>query len=218
MNTTTTNKERSDLNKNIILVEVAKFGWLTTTHIAKLCFSNAKNQHSATTTAQRTINKLLDQKLISKKTNRAGINCFVLTRTGADRANSLLEETGEPAIAGHGFDLSTLNTEQKNRIVEACANFRKNGFATVPRQELQRKGENDLNLDAVFYKNTNSGIYTICAVIVHNSNRSTLERINSLAREYNKVLILGDAVTTAAIIRKTKNKKIIELKSTSDHN
>lgn len=217
MNTTTTNKERSENNKNTVLVEIAKFGWLTTTHIAKLCFKDAKNMHSATTTAQRTINKLLDQKLLSRKANRAGINCFVLTRTGADKANSILEENGDPAIAGHGFDLSTLNTEQKDRIVEACANFRKNGFTTVSRHELQRKGENDLNLDAVFYKNTSMGVYTICAVIVHNSNRSTLERVNSLTREYNKVLILGDAVATAATTRKAKSKKIIELRSTSDH-
>ena len=217
MNTTTNNKQKSEMNQDCVLIQIAKFGWLTTSHIARLCFADAKNLHSATTIAQKTIRRLLDKKLISKKENRGGINCFVLTRTGADRANYIFENRGEACIAGHGFDLSALNVEQKERIVEAAVNFKKNGFEAVPRHELKRRDENQYNIDAVFFKNSNSGVYTICATIVHNSNRSTIDRINSLMPQYNKILILGDAVFTAAILKKIKSKRVIELRSTADH-
>lgn len=107
------NIEKARQNELQLLLAVGLVGWLTTSQIAQWVWPD-KERHAATNRAQETLKRLLTGKHIIRRKTVHGAWAYVLTHSGAARANEALRFD----LCRHGYDLSQLDIERQRLIVE----------------------------------------------------------------------------------------------------
>ncbi|CDG86151.1 hypothetical protein GJA_5564 [Janthinobacterium agaricidamnosum NBRC 102515 = DSM 9628] len=95
-----------------MLVAVGLVGWLTVAQVAAWVWPDS-GKHSATNRAAEVMARLLSGRLLMRRKSGTGVWGYLLTNTGAARANAAYEEDAFRA----GYDLSMLDTYRQAAIV-----------------------------------------------------------------------------------------------------
>lgn len=95
------------------LIAVGLVGWLTTAQVAAWLWPGA-DKHCATNKAAKALTRLTAAGLLMRRKSGVGVWAYLLTRTGAVRANHAYEM---PAFRP-GYDLSMLDVYRQSAIVD----------------------------------------------------------------------------------------------------
>jgi hypothetical protein len=87
-------------------------GWLTTAQVAAWVWPDS-GQHSARNRAGEVLGRLLEQKLVLRRHTVLGAWAYLLTNSGAARANVALDLD----VCRHGYDLSQLDLYKQGAVV-----------------------------------------------------------------------------------------------------
>ena len=101
---------------------IGLFGWLTVRQISQFVWINSNN-HTARNKAVLCLKRLEVQKLIIKRINQIGVQCYVLTRAGANFVNL----KSKYLLAHHGLDLSTNMCTKQELVVNYLITKTKKG-------------------------------------------------------------------------------------------
>lgn len=215
MNTTTNKRQVAIENENTVLIEIAKYGWLTASQVAMLCFAKCKTKDSARAMADRTLHRLLEKVWVSRRQSKSGVWTYYLNETGAAIANDLIINDGMwvKEWAHHGYDTSSLNVESKDRLVEACAFISKRATIVMPRFSMRRCGlEKFIDFDAIALKipeSESSAIYTYGVVILYRCTNDVIERLYDLIKRCDTILIHTDARLVPVFKRRIAQNNIL---------
>ena len=106
------NAVRARRNEDRVLVAVGLVGWLTVAQVAAWVWPDS-SKHSATNRAAEVLARLSAGRLLMRRKSGTGVWGYLLTNTGAARANAAYEEDAFRA----GYDLSMLDTYRQAAIV-----------------------------------------------------------------------------------------------------
>lgn len=106
------NAVRARRNENQTLIAIGLVGWLTTAQVAAWVWP-ASGKHSATNRAAVVLARLTASRLLMRRKSITGVWSYLLTNTGAARANDVYEEEAFRA----GYDLSMLDVYRQSAIV-----------------------------------------------------------------------------------------------------
>jgi hypothetical protein len=87
-------------------------GWLTTAQVAAWVWPDS-GQHSARNRATEVLGRLLEQKLVLRRHTALGAWSYLLTNSGAARANVAVDLD----VCRHGYDLSQLDVYKQSAVV-----------------------------------------------------------------------------------------------------
>lgn len=185
------------------LKALANCGWLTTRLIALWVWTDS-TPHVALNKAQLVLKRLAKKKQILERETPVGMKAWVLTDTGADRVNAVLEAQGySRGWAHHGYDLSTLHFQKKITVVEYLIQQRKAGLAVVGKAGL-RAGllpEKFKDFDAVTV-NFDSG-YTQGVLVIGNSSEAMQDRV-ARCEGICDVTMIGDPIIIRGLRKKLR--------------
>lgn len=108
-----TNTLKARENELRVLQAIGLIGWLSTTQVAKWVWGT-NNARSARVSADKVLKRLQDEKLVKRRESALGVYVYVLTNTGAIRAN----EGVKIPIFRDGYDLSQLDVGRQAPAVE----------------------------------------------------------------------------------------------------
>ncbi len=198
-----TNKIKAAENEMEALKALANCGWLTTRLIALWVWTDS-TPHVALNKAQLVLKRLAKKKQILERETPVGMKAWVLTDTGADRVNAVLEAQGySRGWAHHGYDLSTLHFQKKITVVEYLIQQRKAGLAVVGKAGL-RAGllpEKFKDFDAVTV-NFDSG-YTQGVLVIGNSSEAMQDRV-ARCEGICDVTMIGDPIIIRGLRKKLR--------------
>lgn len=106
------NAVRARRNEDRVLMAVGLVGWLTVAQVASWVWPDS-GMHSATNRAAEVLARLSAGRLLMRRKSGAGVWGYLLTNTGAARANAAYEEDAFRA----GYDLSMLDAYRQAAIV-----------------------------------------------------------------------------------------------------
>ena len=106
------NTARARKNENQALIAIGLVGWLTIAQVAAWVWP-ASNKHSATNRAAEVLARLTASKLLMRRTSATGSWGYLLTNTGAARANEAFTED----VFRAGYNLSMLDAYRQSSIV-----------------------------------------------------------------------------------------------------
>lgn len=106
------NAVRARRNEDGVLVAIGLVGWLTVAQVAAWVWPDS-GKHSATNRAAEVLARLLAGRLLMRRKSGTGVWGYLLTNTGAARANAAYEEDAFRA----GYDLSMLDAYRQAAIV-----------------------------------------------------------------------------------------------------
>jgi hypothetical protein len=198
-----TNKIKAAENEMEALKALANCGWLTTRLIALWVWTDS-TPHVALNKAQLVLKRLAKKKQILERETPVGMKAWVLTDTGADRVNAVLEAQGySRGWAHHGYDLSTLHFQKQITVVEYLIQQRKAGLAVVGKAGL-RAGllpEKFKDFDAVTV-NFDSG-YTQGVLVIGNSSEAMQDRV-ARCEGICDVTMIGDPIIIRGLRKKLR--------------
>lgn len=106
------NIERGRQNENQMLTAIGLVGWLSTAQAAAWVWPTS-GKHSATNRAAEVLARLTRQRFLMRRKSGAGVWCYLLTNTGAARANAAYQADAFRA----GYDLSMHDVYRQSAIV-----------------------------------------------------------------------------------------------------
>lgn len=106
------NAVRAKQNEDQVLVAIGSVGWLTIAQVASWAWPDS-SKHSATNRAAVVLDRLADAGLVMRRKSSSGAWGYLLTNTGAARANDAYEWE----VFRAGYDLSLLDTYRQDLIV-----------------------------------------------------------------------------------------------------
>lgn len=106
------NAVRARRNEDQALVAIGLVGWLTVAQVAAWVWP-ASGKHSATNRAAEVLARLSAGRLLMRRKSGTGVWGYLLTNTGAARANGVYQEDAFRA----GYDLSLLDAYRQAAIV-----------------------------------------------------------------------------------------------------
>lgn len=107
------NMERARQSEEQTLQAIGTVGWLTTAQVAAWVWP-ASGAHSARNRAAEVLGRLVDRGFVMRRQTTLGTWAYLLTNTGAARANASLDLEA----CRNGYDLSQLDTLRQSIIVE----------------------------------------------------------------------------------------------------
>lgn len=155
-------------NQESILIYLNRFGWLTIGMLAKLVWSSASQ---ASALARRTMQRMLDDKLVVKRALTPNMYCYTLSAQGS---KYLKEKIGIPAESGAKLKLA-------NSYHRACGNWFLidkilNGISVWTEYEIQTGRAPFKNFMGKVPDAIVQGNEGLIWVEVENSWKNTLER------------------------------------------
>lgn len=106
------NMQRARQNEDQTLQAIGLVGWLTTIQVAAWVWPDS-GQHSARNRATEVLGRLLEQRLVLRRHTGLGAWAYLLTHSGAARANVALDLI----LCRPGYDLSQLDGYKQETIV-----------------------------------------------------------------------------------------------------
>lgn len=106
------NMQRARQVEDEALQAIGAVGWLTTAQVAAWVWP-ASGQHSARNRAGEVLGRLLEQKLVLRRHTVLGAWAYLLTHSGAARANVAMDLD----VFRHGYDLSHLDLYKQSAVV-----------------------------------------------------------------------------------------------------
>jgi hypothetical protein len=106
------NMQRARENEDQAIKAIGLVGWLTTAQVAAWVWPDS-GQHSARNRATEVLGRLLEQRLVLRRHTGLGAWAYLLTHTGAARANVALDMV----LCRPGYDLSQLDGYKQETIV-----------------------------------------------------------------------------------------------------
>lgn len=106
------NMQRARQVEDEALQAIGFVGWLTTAQVAAWVWP-ASGQHSARNRATEVLGRLLEQKLVLRRHTVLGAWAYLLTNSGAARANV----AADLDVCRHGYDLSHLDVYKQGAVV-----------------------------------------------------------------------------------------------------
>ena len=106
------NAVRARRNEDRVLIAVGLVGWLTVAQVAAWVWPDS-GMHSATNRAAEVLARLSAGRLLMRRKSGTGVWGYLLTKTGAARANEAFTED----VFGAGYDLSMLDVYRQSFIV-----------------------------------------------------------------------------------------------------
>lgn len=106
------NAVRARRNEDQALVAIGLVGWLTVAQVAAWVWPDS-GKHSATNRAAEVLARLSASRLLMRRKSGTGVWGYLLTNTGAARANGVYQEDAFRA----GYDLSLLDAYRQSAIV-----------------------------------------------------------------------------------------------------
>ncbi len=106
------NMQRARQNEDRAIQAIGLIGWLTTAQVAAWVWPDL-TQHSARNRATEVLGRLLEQRLVLRRHTGLGAWAYLLTHTGAARANVGLDMI----LCRPGYDLSQLDGYKQETIV-----------------------------------------------------------------------------------------------------
>lgn len=106
------NMQRARQVEDETLQAIGFVGWLTTAQVAAWVWPDS-GQHSARNRAGEVLGRLLEQKLVLRRHTMLGAWSYLLTNSGAARANVALDLD----VCRHGYDLSQLDLYKQGAVV-----------------------------------------------------------------------------------------------------
>lgn len=106
------NMQQARQYENQALIAIGLVGWLTTAQVAAWLWPGP-NKHAATNKAGRVLARLTKNGLLMRRQTCTGIWAYLLTNTGAGRANHAYEMP----LFRAGYDLSMLDVYRQSTIV-----------------------------------------------------------------------------------------------------
>lgn len=111
------NAVRARRNEDKVLVAVGLVGWLTVAQVAAWVWPDS-GKHSATNRAAEVLARLSARCQLMRRKSGTGVWGYLLTNTGAARANAAYEEDAFRS----GYDLSLLDSYRQSAIVAYLLN------------------------------------------------------------------------------------------------
>lgn len=106
------NMQRARQVEDEALQAIGFVGWLTTAQVAAWVWPDS-GQHSARNRATEVLGRLLEQKLVLRRHTVLGAWAYLLTNSGAARANVALDLD----VCRNGYDLSHLDVYKQGAVV-----------------------------------------------------------------------------------------------------
>lgn len=128
----TSNRERARANEMAVLTAVGEMGWLSTSQAARWVWSES-TMHVATNKASAVLRRLTEQGYLLCRQNALGVRVFILTTSGAIRANG---DRG-PAYRA-GYKLSQLDCYRQQLVFDFLVSMRSRGFVCTGPAGLRR--------------------------------------------------------------------------------
>lgn len=106
------NAVRARRNEDQVLVAIGLVGWLTVAQVAAWVWPGS-GKHSATNRSAEVLARLSAGRMLMRRKSGTGVWGYLLTNTGAARANGVYQEDAFRA----GYDLSLLDAYRQSAIV-----------------------------------------------------------------------------------------------------
>jgi len=110
--------------EQLTLKALGLHGWLTAGQLARWAQGDSR---SAFVMQQRVLKRLLEQGLVSKRSDRIRRHCYFLSRVGAEHLKRLIPE----AKWHHGYDLSLNTGARHDTAFEECLLARRAGHESL---------------------------------------------------------------------------------------
>lgn len=187
-----------------------RFGYASAKSIAQFVYADCEKK-AAGVSANRTLKRLAEKKLILKRSAWNGTTTYVNTIAGGR-----LGKNPKIAEASSGIELSTVQNVRQERIIEKMVAFKKLGFACFGQIGINRNLKEYAGCHAIAIK----GSKKIAIFFVANSSEGKIDFISKWYRTHkiDEVVIISnensEAVTNT--VRKLTERHNAELKKISD--
>ncbi len=211
------NQDKARANELAILTAIGEVGWLSTSQVARWVWP-ASTLHVATNKAAAALRRLTNQGYLLCRQNALGVRVFVLTTSGALRANG----DGWPAYRA-GYKLSQLNCYRQQLIVEFILQMLAKGHVCAGpaglREAIATRAiiEDDFRgADALIQDNEMN--VTTPVLVVHSLSHSVVKKAVCLKKVSGVIHLLGHPVLIRQFEKEmAKLEKIISAAPVAKH-